>query len=88
MLATNAHYQEPFRVLSARGYTLGKFETQDDAVVALRTWAQAVAVIQSDRVVARREGKEIMLISLGSLSCKSATESSQTLGPNSNTVAT
>lgn len=88
MLALNTHYQEPLRVLSARGYTLGKFETLQDAILALRSWAQAVAVIQSNRVVARREATEILLIPSGTLSCKSATESRQTPGPNSNAVAT
>jgi len=48
-------FQRPYRVLSARGYTLGKFARCDEALRALRDWAQAVAVIHADRVIARKE---------------------------------
>jgi 2-keto-3-deoxy-L-rhamnonate aldolase RhmA len=48
-------FQHPFRVLSAHGYTLGKFAKREDALKALHTWGQALAVIHVDRVVARKE---------------------------------
>ena len=54
MLANSGHYVPPYRVLSATGYTLGKFSKHSDAMFAFRTWSQSVAVIQGNRVVARR----------------------------------
>ena len=59
MLAIKEKFQPPFRVLSARGYTLGKFEKCDEAMLALRSWSQAVAVIQGDRVIARKQGGHV-----------------------------
>ena len=56
MLASPFQYQPPFQVLSAHGYTLGKFDKRDDALAALRNWSQAVAAIQGDRVIARKNG--------------------------------
>jgi hypothetical protein len=35
---------------------LGEFSERDEAMLALRTWAQAVAVIQGTRVIARKDG--------------------------------
>lgn len=57
MLASFFQYQPPFQVLSAHGYTLGEFDKRDDALAALKNWSQAVAVIQGDRVIARKERK-------------------------------
>jgi hypothetical protein len=60
MLATKIQYHPPFRVLSARGYMLGEFSERDKAMFALRTWAQAVAVIQDDHVIARKDGGTVL----------------------------
>jgi len=40
-----------YRVLSAGGLTLGKFDEIDQAMKAYKNWAQAVAVVKGDRVV-------------------------------------
>jgi hypothetical protein len=58
MLASFHQFQPPYRVLSARGYTLGKFAKREDALIALNHWDQSVAVIHDDRVIARKANKE------------------------------
>ena len=45
---------ETYRVLSARGVTLGKFNEQSAASAALNAWPQAVAVVSTAAVIERK----------------------------------
>ena len=45
----------PYRVLSARGYVLGKFDRLQDAEAAYGTWAQASAIVLGNFVVCQRK---------------------------------
>ncbi|WP_254512269.1 hypothetical protein [Anatilimnocola floriformis] len=45
---------ETYRVLSARGLTLGKFDQLPAASAALNAWSQAVAVVSSSAVIERK----------------------------------